>query len=117
MCDYVIDAVHLVAEHGWKLLPDYRFEPTSGLWHHTAATPDPPLSLTALAYDGDGTLTYPRAHPQVDESALPGYLEQARALFAALPGEQSWRDDEPNGLNADAESLRWFPLPAVCVTV
>jgi hypothetical protein len=31
---YIVDAVHLVADEGWKLLPLYRFDPDSGLWQH-----------------------------------------------------------------------------------
>ena len=31
---YLVDAVDLVAEHGWKLLPEYRFNPATGLWRH-----------------------------------------------------------------------------------
>ena len=30
--DYIVDAVHLVADEGWKLLPLYRFDPDSGIW-------------------------------------------------------------------------------------
>ncbi|HVU72375.1 MAG TPA: aminotransferase class V-fold PLP-dependent enzyme [Mycobacteriales bacterium] len=116
VCDYLIEAVHLVAEHGWKLLPDYRFEPATGLWHHRAATPDPPLSLTALAYDRTGALTYPHVHPTADETALPGYLDDARKLFESLHDQPTWDDAEPTGLAPDAEALRWFPLPAICVT-
>ena len=36
---YVVEAVHLLAREGWKLLPLYRFDPESGLWHHRAGTP------------------------------------------------------------------------------
>ena len=31
---YIVDAVHLIADEGWKLLPLYRFDPDSGLWQH-----------------------------------------------------------------------------------
>ncbi|MGH2814549.1 MAG: aminotransferase class V-fold PLP-dependent enzyme, partial [Actinomycetota bacterium] len=31
---YLLDAVHLVADHGHRLLPDYRFEVARGLWRH-----------------------------------------------------------------------------------
>src|SRR5262249_34868394 len=34
--DYVLAAVHLIADEGWKLLPHYRFDPDSGLWRHRA---------------------------------------------------------------------------------
>lgn len=32
--DFLVEAVHLVADHGWKLLPEYDFEPETGLWRH-----------------------------------------------------------------------------------
>ena len=35
----------LVAAEGWKLLPDYRFDPASGLWIHRRGPVEPPLRL------------------------------------------------------------------------
>jgi hypothetical protein len=66
-CDYLIDAVHLIADQGWKLLTVYTFEPRTGLWHHRAAPLEPPLRLSAVHYDPDGVLQYPRAHLNADE--------------------------------------------------
>ena len=43
--DYVVAAVSLVAEHGWRLLPDYRFDPATGLWRHRDGPVEPPLRL------------------------------------------------------------------------
>ena len=40
---YVLAAVHLLADHAWKLLPLYRFDPASGLWHHRDRGPAPTL--------------------------------------------------------------------------
>ena len=113
-CDYVIAAVHLVADQGWKLLTDYAFEPHTGLWHHRQAPPDPPLSLTSLRYDERGLLTYPSRHRHADESAYPEYLERARELLAGRPDVPAW--EEATGLAADFEELRWFPLPAECLS-
>jgi hypothetical protein len=45
-------------------------------------------------------------------SALAGYLQHARALFAARPDRL---EDGPTGLPADVEALRWFHLPARCL--
>ncbi|HSL64092.1 MAG TPA: aminotransferase class V-fold PLP-dependent enzyme, partial [Gaiellaceae bacterium] len=42
---YVLEAVHLLANDGWKLLPLYRFDPYTGLWHHERGRPRPPLTL------------------------------------------------------------------------
>ncbi|HXM58375.1 MAG TPA: aminotransferase class V-fold PLP-dependent enzyme [Candidatus Dormibacteraeota bacterium] len=111
---YLLDAVHLVAEQGWKLLPDYRFDPASGLWRHRDGPIEPPLSLHDLRYDEAGALRYPRHPLRASEGALAGYLEEARALLAARGDDVRW-DGVPAGVSEDFESLRWFELPAVCV--
>jgi selenocysteine lyase/cysteine desulfurase len=110
---YLLDAVHLVAEQGWKLLSDYRFDPTSGLWRHREGPIEPPLSLRDLRYGPDGELRY-RRHPlRAPETALAGYLDQARALLAARPADGT--SEPPPGVSPDFESLRWFELPAACL--
>src|SRR6185312_6648650 len=40
--EFLLDAVDLVASDGWRFLPDYAFEPATGLWHHRAGRPEPP---------------------------------------------------------------------------
>ena len=49
--DYLVEAVDLVATHGWRLLPAYRFDPVTGLWRHRDGPVEPPLRLTELAYE------------------------------------------------------------------
>lgn len=110
---YLVAAVDMVAEHGWKLLPEYHFDPTSGLWKHRAGAIEPPLRLSLLSYDHEtGLLIRPPVdRERAPESALDGYLIQARALFAAAP---VWCLDDcaPLALSEDFEHLRWFDLPA-----
>ena len=48
---YVVEAVHLLAREGWKLLPLYRFDPESGLWQHRAGTPRSQTSLREALHD------------------------------------------------------------------
>ena len=111
--DYVLEAVRLVARDGWRLLPDYHFEPTSGLWRHRDAALEPPMRLRDVWYDEDGVMRYPRHTERAPDSELARYLDEARALFATagtLP------DGDLAGLvSADFEHLRWFELPAVCL--
>lgn len=114
-CDYLIEAVHLVADQGWKLLPDYAFDPHRGLWHHRSAPAEPPLRLSALSYDADGLLRYPHVHVQAGEDAYPSYLARAREILDARPDAPTWDAAAPTGLAADFEELRWFPLPAACL--
>jgi len=127
-----VDAVSLVADHGHKLLPQYRFSPDTGLWRHERGLVEPPLRLSQLSYGPDGQLNYPRRADRAPESALAGYLDEARALLESLPdlaadgaGDRAGDGagdgaiphvaDEPltdERLSADFEHLRWFDLPA-----
>jgi len=112
--EYVVRAVALVADHGHKLAPAYRFDPATGLWQHRAGPVEPPLRLTSLSYDADGELTYPREHDSAPESALAGYLADAVALFDSLP-DVTCEDGVGDRVSADFEQLRWFDLPAECL--
>jgi selenocysteine lyase/cysteine desulfurase len=115
---YIVDAVSLVADHGHKLVPQYRFSPDTGLWRHRTGLIEPPLRLAQLSYDETGRLIYPRHEERAPESALAEYLAEARDYFASLPdpfedGDHPHVADER--LSADFEHLRWFDLPAVCL--
>ncbi len=112
--DYVIDAVRLVARDGWRLLPDYRFDPASGRWRHRAGAVEPPLRLAQVGYGADGAMNYPRFDDRAPESALTEYLDAARAIFAAEP---SPAPDLSTGtaMSAEFEQLRWFELPPACL--
>jgi selenocysteine lyase/cysteine desulfurase len=109
---YLVDAVNLVAEHGWKLLPEYRFNPASGLWRHQSGPIEPPLRLSNLSYDPQtGNLVRPAvARIHAPESVLREYLDEARGRFAAAP---TWAEEAlTTGLLSPAfEHLRWFELP------
>ena len=103
---YLIRAVDLVAEHGWRLLPQYRFDAATGLWRHERGAVEPPLRLAQVTYDADGVLRYPSHHVRAPESALEEYLEQAHELMHALPDPEVADDLLDDGLGG----LRWFDL-------
>ncbi len=71
---YLVAAVDLVATHGWKLLPEYRFEPRSGLWRHRHGAIEPALRLSMVGYD-----------PATGDMLRPP-VDQARAPESALAG-------------------------------
>ena len=110
---YIVQAVDLIARHGWQLLPQYRFDTATGRWHHRNGPVEPPMRLRQLDYDHDGVLTYPHQHDQAPESDLLVYLAEAAARFAALPDQDL--DEDSTLVSADFEQLRWFDLPAVCL--
>jgi len=114
---YLLDAVHLVADQGWKLLPEYAFDPATALWRHRRGLVEPPLRLHDLGYDDDGRLRYQAPCERAPERALAGYLEEARRVFrSGAPGHNGpARPPAATPLSADFEALRWFELPAECL--
>jgi hypothetical protein len=106
---YVLDAVHLLADHGRSLLELYRFDPQTGLWRHRD------LSTHAPAGPGlRGALATPRppAPPlTAPESALAGQLKQAREMLAALAKHPPAPSGNDPVLSDAFEQIRWFPLP------
>jgi selenocysteine lyase/cysteine desulfurase len=112
---YMLEAVRLVADQGWKLLGDYRFDPASGRWRHRRGPVEPPLRLHALRYDDRGRLRAGSAHATASDAALPGYLDQARQLLASRSPAGDGDGRSLPGLSADFEALRWFVLPQECL--
>ena len=110
---YVVQAVDLIATAGWKLLPQYRFDTATGRWHHRGGPVEPPLRLRQLHYDEHGHLQYPQQRDQAPESALTGYLAEARDLLESLPIDVLAEGSAT--LSDDFEHLRWFDLPSVCL--
>lgn len=108
--DFLIRAVDWVATHGWKLLPQYDFDPATGRWQHRSGYPDPPVRLSDVSYAG-GRMEYGSHHARAPEVALPRYLDEADTTlerWLATLGEYAIVDPQ---LDPDFERYRWFPLP------
>ncbi len=106
--EFIVAAVGLVASDGWRLLPQYHFDPPSGLWRHRGGLEQPPLSLRDVRYEA-GRMTWPERRRREPQSRLADYLAQARAILASpQPPPEGLA---ASSLDADFELLRWFPLP------
>jgi selenocysteine lyase/cysteine desulfurase len=113
--EYVLDAVDLVATHGWALLDQYGFDETTGLWRHRRDTAGPPLSLDQVQFTPEG-LTYPHHRHAEPESRLAYYLAEARRILeAAAASRRESAAATASTLSDDFEQLRWFPLPGEVV--
>ncbi|HSM01270.1 MAG TPA: aminotransferase class V-fold PLP-dependent enzyme [Acidimicrobiia bacterium] len=104
---FILDAVHFVADEGWRLLPRYRYDYSSGLWTHLDRDAHPPMSLDDLAIGPDG-YSHPDRRRFEPESRLTDYLEEATKI-AAEAGPIEVPEIERT---SDFESLRWFTLPS-----
>jgi selenocysteine lyase/cysteine desulfurase len=101
---YILEAVHLVADQGWRLLPLYTYQAETALWRHRDGLPRPPTSLDDLSFTAD-RIAPPSTAP-IEE--LGGYLAEAKRILAEEPSPGG---DSPD-LGPDGERLRWFPNPA-----
>jgi hypothetical protein len=102
---YLVDAVHFIATHGFKFLPSYRFEPDNGLWRHAGVRAEPPMSLHDVSYTS-GEMRYENRRTTVAQDPQR-YLAEAHALCAGAQQAPL----APPDTNADFEHLRWFPYP------
>lgn len=107
--EYIMEAVQRVATHGWRLLPDYHFDPQTGLWQHRRGRPSPPLALKDITYKA-GKMEYRSRHMTEPESALIDYLEEADRIFQNAISKNEGIQILPPNVSADFEHLRWFPL-------
>jgi len=108
---YVVQAVELIADLGYRLIEDYHFEQDTGLWRHRRGPVEPPLRLDQVHYV-DGVLTYPHQEDTAGEEALVGYLAEAKRLLRTRVEPTA---SAPMGTSAEFEHLRWFELPGSCM--
>jgi selenocysteine lyase/cysteine desulfurase/CRP-like cAMP-binding protein len=108
--EYVVEVIHLLANEGWKLLPLYRFDPYTGLWHHQSGRPTPELSLHDVSF-ASGALEFQGLRATEPESALAGYLEEARQIIRELEARPPGEPLRDATVTPEFEHVRWFPLP------
>jgi selenocysteine lyase/cysteine desulfurase len=105
---YLLGGVQLVAEHGWRLLPQYRFTSADGAWVHRLGRGRPLLSLREVEFLKDGG-RLPHTAPL---ASLTVQLDEARSILERCRGGPG----EPESLPPAAEALRWFPVPSEIVS-
>jgi hypothetical protein len=108
---FILDAIHLIANEGWRLLPHYRFDPDTGEWRHRSHSTAEVLRLAEVSYR-TGKMEYRSRHSTEPEWALPGYIEDATKIVAATTEEFRTLTIEEPARTSDFEELRWFPLPS-----
>ena len=107
--DFIVEAIHLVASHGWKLLPWYRFDVETAGWEHVDGRGNTPFSLFDIDYS-DGSLGYDAAPEVADDYHLGSYITEAKELFESID-PAAGPAAAPLHATASFEDLRWFLLP------
>ncbi|XP_048589308.1 uncharacterized protein LOC5522122 [Nematostella vectensis] len=111
---FVRKAVLMVAESGWKLLPQYMFNPETGEWRHRKHKVFHNRKwLGSISYS-TGELTYPSFSAGYE--ALPKDLQEclsnAEEIFRNAEKMSTSLSDQSLFLGEEAEKLRWFVLPS-----
>ncbi len=100
--EYLVRAIELVAEHGWKLLPFYRFDPNGSVWRYQNHKTELAASLDTLDFT---------ALPDAPTAARPSLAETMKAaeeeLLRTHCTEQRYKVEQPDKV----EELRWFVRP------
>lgn len=115
---YILEAVNFVADHGWKLLPQYEFYGHNGQWHHLSRVKAPfpdRKYLSNLQLDDVETVRQSVCAPSVQNVAAHRRenLEIAALLADACIKEAASADDilENQKVAPVHEWLRWFVYP------
>jgi hypothetical protein len=110
---FVADAVAFVAEHGWKLLPQYAPNARDATWRHVDSHSLPPeRTLASVDYSGGAMRidTTPRSGPPRYEALLAEALAHADAAFEQLKLAEG-AAVPTHVLDPAVEEKRWFFMP------
>ena len=101
--EYLLRALELVAENGWRMLPYYQFDTASGVWRYQAQASGLASSLKDWSFsDVDAAQQSDRPLP------LDGHLQHA-ANQLSMPDRRATCFELH--LTEEGERLRWFLLP------
>lgn len=101
--NYLLDAVEIIAEHGWKMLPYYDFDTENGTWQYQNWNASNRLSLNDMDFSGE-------KHKQlsVHKESLNVQLKIAKQQILEQPSSATRATIE---LPQNAKNLCWFLLP------
>jgi hypothetical protein len=104
--EYIIAAVNMIADEGWKLLPYYSFNEHTGLWRHRDSTGIAIPDLTRIMTGED-------AAPVLSANAPPlaHYLDRARQIFTDAGRDLDKAAAPRTSMSDDARALCWFLTP------
>jgi selenocysteine lyase/cysteine desulfurase len=101
--EYLLEAIDLVATHGWKFLPYYEFDKSSGTWRYQGQK----MQLESLSVDAMFESVCANK-ADVTKLGLSDVLVSARdQLEQTSPRGERYSLELPQA----AEELRWFALP------
>ncbi len=105
---YLVQAIELIAEHGWRLLPFYCFDRTSGTWQYQSQKMPLNSNLFDVQFSPSCSKTSRCETSKKATVSLEKYLTAAKhELTRTDRSDQRYELTLP----ASAEAVRWFVLP------
>lgn len=104
--EYLLRAIELVAEHGWRLLPYYHFDTAGGVWRYQGQRTELLASLDNFRFSD--YCQEPAAEQLTDTLTL---AEQSAAAERELLMRHRGGELSEVVLSERGERLRWFVLP------
>lgn len=115
---YVLEAVRQVALHGWKLLPQYNFNPETGEWKHIRHQVFKDRKwLGSISYK-EGKFSYKDVEEESSETSIDfswqDVLNEANTILsnAEKAAHRAQLADQTLMFDGEAAELRWFLLPS-----
>ncbi|XP_042213743.1 uncharacterized protein LOC121860608 isoform X1 [Homarus americanus] len=112
--EFILSAVQEVCKNGWRLLPQYNFNPETGEWkHHTNLVYRERLWLQNISY-AEGVFSYQNKDSCGDALNYMDCLEKASEIMnqAAKASQRRQVPDDTIIFRDEAAELRWFLLPS-----
>ncbi len=107
--DYIIAAVNMIAEHGWKMLPMYSFNEKSGLWRHISAKAgNGPDLVSDDLFNADRKS---KSAGIMEPLPYSHYLKEAQEIFDNSESLAAIASAQSIALSEQSEALRWFCTP------
>ncbi|KAL0585889.1 hypothetical protein ABG067_004423 [Albugo candida] len=118
--DYILNAIHFVAEHGWKFLSSYRFSMYNATWKHVSELSNLTTrkSLCDLIMDAEissGPEEEPEREsmPSIEAHRLENFEIAYEFAETCMRESIAWTRGRTSLFNLDGPypSLRWFLCP------
>ena len=110
--DYLVRAIELIAQHGWKLLTQYDYDEKTGIWSYINAIKNTVIhDLHDLVFTSQGPLL-PNVELSSRNRSFTTYLESALHILEVQAEPCTANELHPQWvLHPGVEHLRWFYLP------
>lgn len=112
---YILDTIAFVADHGWRFLPDYKFNHKTGEWKHTTRFTkfSERKWISNVDFGATGTRTNTTTICSTPMSvAFESTFAEAKQLAASQAAKTQKQLERTIQLEASVEALRWFVYPS-----